>query len=246
MSKIHIQFLDSVNWRSALPADFVLNDNEVHVYRINISANHHLLEVFLTTLMPAEKERGGKYFQLKDKQRFILSRGAQRDILGRYLNQPAAQVAFELGANKKPFLVTDSTPAIQYNITHAGDWILLAVSNNPVGADVEFVDREFQFNDILEENFSQEEIAFINKNTPAENFYLLWTRKEALLKATGQGLGEHLKVTPSLNGTHPLSPELLCSDKTWEVSSFNLPGGYTGSIANLHGASRLMFFDINF
>jgi 4'-phosphopantetheinyl transferase len=74
----------------------------------------------------------------------------------------------------------------------------------------------------------------------------LWTRKEALLKATGQGLGEHLKVTPSLNGTHPLSPELLRADKSWEVNSFNLQDGYTGSIANLYGAVRLAFFDIDF
>ncbi|RWY53778.1 4'-phosphopantetheinyl transferase family protein [Mucilaginibacter gilvus] len=246
MGKVHIQFLDIVNWRSALPADFVLNGNEVHVYRINISNNLHLLDAFLATLMPAEKERGGRYFQLKDRQRFILSRGAQRDILGRYLNQPAAEVAFALGGNKKPFLVTDGKPAIQYNITHAGDWILLALSNEAVGADVEFVDNEFQFNDILEEHFSKAEIAFIGQGTPAENFYLLWTRKEALVKATGQGLGEHLKVTPSLNGTHPLSPQLLCPDKAWEVSSFNLQGGYTGSIASVYGASRLMFFDINF
>ena len=246
MGKVHIQFLDDVNWRPARPADFVLNDNEVHVYRINISTNLHLLDAFLAKLTPAEKERGGKYFQLKDRQRFILSRGAQRNILGRYLNQPAAQVAFALGDNKKPFLVGDGKPAIQYNITHAGDWILLAVSNEAVGADVEFVDRGFQFNDILEEHFSLAEIDFIDENNSAENFYLLWTRKEALLKATGQGLGEHLKVTPSLNGTHPLSPELLRADKSWEVNSFNLQDGYTGSIANLYGASRLAFFDIDF
>jgi 4'-phosphopantetheinyl transferase len=49
-----------------------------------------------------------------------------------------------LGNNKKPFLVSDGRPAIQYNITHAGDWILLAVSNEAVGADVEFVDKGFQ------------------------------------------------------------------------------------------------------
>ena len=246
MGKVHIQFLDDVNWRLALPTDFVLNDNEVHVYRINISTNLHLLDAFLATLMPAEKERGGKYFQLKDRQRFILSRGAQRNILGRYLNQHATQVEFALGGNKKPFLVTVDKPAIQYNITHAGNWILLAVSNEAVGADVEFVDKEFQFSDILEEHFSPAEIAFIDQNTPVENFYLLWTRKEALLKATGQGLGEQLKVTPSLNGTHTLSPELLSADKTWEVSSFNLQDGYTGSIANLYGAARLIFFDISF
>jgi 4'-phosphopantetheinyl transferase len=246
LGKVHIQFLDDVNWRPARTADFVLNDDEVHVYRINISTNLHLLDTFLATLMPVEKERGCKYFQLKDRQRFILSRGAQRYILGRYLNQPAAQVAFALGNNKKPFLVSDGRPAIQYNITHAGDWILLAVSNEAVGADVEFVDKGFRFNDILEEHFSLAEIDFIGENNSAENFYLLWTRKEALLKATGQGLGEHLKVTPSLNGTHPLSPELLRADKSWEVNSFNLQDGYTGSIANLYGASRLAFFDIDF
>jgi 4'-phosphopantetheinyl transferase len=97
LGKVHIQFLDDVDWRPALPADFVLNDNEVHVYRINISTNLHLLDAFLATLMPAEKERGGKYFQLKDRQRFILSRGAQRDILGQVFKPTGGASSFCIG-----------------------------------------------------------------------------------------------------------------------------------------------------
>jgi 4'-phosphopantetheinyl transferase len=97
LGKVHIQFLDDVNWRPALPADFVLNDNEVHVYRINISTNLHLLDAFLATLMPAEKERGGKYFQLKDRQRFILSRGSATLYFGPVFKPTGGAGSFCLG-----------------------------------------------------------------------------------------------------------------------------------------------------
>lgn len=230
----------------ASPTGIVLHPGDVHVYRIGISSNLQHLQAFSGTLTSAEKERGQKYHQLKDRQRFVVSRGAQRNILARYLGQNPADISFAIGDNKKPYLHNPGGINIQYNITHAGDYILLAFSNNPVGADVEYIDPNFPFDDILGEHFSEEEVSFINQSNKAERFYLLWTRKEALLKATAQGLGEHLKVTPSLDGGHWLPAELLGADNDWEVSSFSLPGSHIGSVASLGNKAVLHFFDVCF
>lgn len=246
MGRVNIRFLNEVDWQHATPGDFIMDDGEVHVYRIHIGSNLHWLPAFAATLTPSETERGNKYHQLKDRQRFVISRGAQRNILGRYLNQPAHALQFVLGDNKKPYLPAEGSAGLQYNITHAAEWILLAVSRTPVGADVEHIDTAFPFADILPEHFSQEEVEFINSKDQHDRFFTLWTRKEALLKATGQGLGEHLKSTPSLDGAHELPYILLSAEKDWQINSFNLIDDYKASIAAGSEIHQLHFFDISF
>ena len=246
MGRVSNRFLNEMDWQHVTPGDFVMHDGEVHVYRIHIHSNLHWLPAFAATLTTSETERGNKYHQLKDRQRFVISRGAQRNILGRYLNQPAHALQFILGDNKKPYLPAQSGVNLQYNITHAGEWILLAVSHTPVGVDVEYIDTVFPFADILPEHFSQEEVGFINSENQHDRFFTLWTRKEALLKATGQGLGEHLKSTPSLDGAHELPGILLGAEKDWEINSFNLIDDYKASIAAGNEIYQLRFFDVSF
>lgn len=246
MGSVHNRFLNEVDWLQAMPADFVMNDGEVHLFRIHIGSNLQLLQAFAVTLTPSETARGNRYHQLKDRQRFIISRGAQRNILGRYLNQPAEELQFILSDSKKPFLPAHSGASIQYNITHAGQWVLLAVSYSAVGADVEHIDTAFPFADILPEHFSREEIAYINGGNRHDRFFTLWTRKEAMLKSTGQGLGDHLKFTPSLDGIHELPSILLGAEEYWQINSFNLTDSYKASMAAGNEIRQFRFFDVSF
>jgi len=235
------RFLNDVLWQDAALQKLVINNNEVHVWRINISQNIKLLEQFEALLTAEETLRAGKYRQQKDTYRFIVSRGAQRIILGRYLNTPPAQLQFVLGDNKKPYLIGDSGETLHYNLSHSGDWIVLAIAQLPVGADVEFVDPVFPFQDILEDNFSREEVDHIG--TSPDRFFTLWTRKEAILKATGQGLGDHLKITPALDCEHTLDTLLTGADKNWQLNSFNIAPGYISTVVCEDAGQDLIFFD---
>lgn len=246
MGKVYNRYLDEVDWQTADAGPLVLGDDEVHVYQVQISSNLHRLEIFSATLTPAEKDRGSKYHQLKDRQRFVVSRGAQRDILSRYVNQPAAALEFILGDNKKPFMRNTNGHHLHYNVSHSGDWIIIAISRFAIGADVEEVDSALQFEDILDEHFSTQEVAYIRQGNTAERFFTLWTRKEALLKATGQGLGEHLMITPSLDGENILPLGLLSSQYDWQINSFLLAPGYAASVATTHAADNFSFFEIRF
>ena len=246
MGKVNIRFLVKVTWQPTPQGNLVLKEGEVHAYRINIAANLHAIPSFNATLNAEEIERGSKYFQQKDRQRFIVSRGAHRSILARYLNKLPAKIEFAIGNNKKPRLLNGDGPGIQYNISHAGQWILLVIAKTDIGADVEYIDQRFAFRDILEEHFSADEVAFINQKDPVDRFFKLWTRKEAFLKATGQGLGGHLRQTTSLDGEHVLPGNLLGCEKNWQVFSFDLYSGYTASITTENNNCQLMFYDINF
>jgi 4'-phosphopantetheinyl transferase len=194
-------------------------------------------------LNAVELVRAGKYLQRKDHDRFIVSRGAQRIILGWYLNTPPQQLKFVLGDNKKPYLFSKNGNLLHYNLSHSGDWIVLAIATLQVGTDVEFVDESFKFQDILPDNFSMDEAAYIKQENSTERFFTLWTRKEAILKATGQGLGEHLQITPALNGEHPLHHTLTGVDKNWILSSFSIQPGYISSVVVEDAGQSFIFFD---
>lgn len=240
MGKITNRSLTDVTWQNAT-ATWPVITGGVHVWRIDIGQNLQSLKKLTQLLNPAESLRAGKYKQQKDNQRFIVSRAAQRIILGRYLQTPPAELEFILGDNKKPYLLGNDGDVLHYNLSHSGNWIVLAVAQSPLGADVEFVDPAFPFQDILEDNFSREEVDYIGTST--ERFFALWTRKEAFLKATGQGLGDHLKITPALDGEHALNASLTGADKNWQLNSFALHDGYISTVVFEDAGQELMFFD---
>ncbi|RFZ90714.1 hypothetical protein D0C36_17285 [Mucilaginibacter conchicola] len=245
MGTLTNRFINNVNWETTAGELALPQQDEVHVWRIQISANIYRLDDLRKLLTPEEISRGDKYHQLKDRQRFVVGRGLQRIVLGKYLNQEPARLNFVLGDNKKPYLPAGDGMELHYNVSHSGNWIMLAVSQDPVGADVEFIDSVFPFDDILPEHFSANEIAYIKSLDKTNLFYKLWTRKEAFLKATGQGLGEHLRDTPSLDGEHELKANLYGAHKDWNQQSFFVADGYMASVAAV-GEWWLKAFDINF
>jgi 4'-phosphopantetheinyl transferase len=235
------RYLYNVMWQSAPVGDFMIQTNEVHVWRINISQNIGRLKQFEALLTPEETMRAGKYKQQKDTYRFIVSRGMQRVILGRYMRTSPGALEFVLSDNKKPYLLNKSSNNLFYNLSHSGDWIVLAISDVSIGTDVELIDPTFPFQDILADNFSRAEIDYIGISH--QKFFKLWTRKEAILKATGQGLGDHLKVTPALNGEYDLNTLLKGADKRWTLHSFDIAPAYISTVVYASTERRMQFFD---
>lgn len=227
--KIHNQFLDSVEWKNGADCDFAVA-GKVDTWRINISANLPLLNDFLSLMDPGEIARANRFLKPKDKNRFIVSRGALRNIMGRYTGQAPASIQFTEGPNKKPF-IADTTKPIYYNISHSGDLLLLAVSGAEVGADVEFIDPAFNYKEVLQETFSAAEADLVKKNNRPETFYLLWTRKEALLKASSKGLDDELKAIPGLDGEHFVEGNIIGSDSDWNLKSFKVSEQYIATIS---------------
>ncbi|WP_428331032.1 4'-phosphopantetheinyl transferase family protein [Mucilaginibacter sp.] len=243
--KITNQYLPGVSWVNANECGFKVNDT-TDVWRINISLNIALLDYFTTVLNENELVKANRYFQTKDKNRFIVSRGALRILLGQYLNYSPSAIIFGIGVNKKPYIKTPEDVNLHYNISHSGDWILIAIAASAIGADVEFVNPSFNFNDILEDNFSAAEISYIKQTSSVERFFMTWTRKEALTKATEKGLDQDLKLIPGLDGENYIDSIIAASANNWLINSFPVSDTYVASIANNLSAKKLMFWNADF
>jgi 4'-phosphopantetheinyl transferase len=239
--KIRNYYLEDITWLASAYGDFDITVN-TDIWRINISANLSYLDNLSALINAAETVRAKRYLQARDRNRFIVSRAALRIILARYLNQQPALIEFETGANKKPFL---KDFPVHYNVSHSGDWILITVAKTPVGADVEKLDPGFDYKDIITDYFSAGEAKYIKDDHTHSHFFLLWTRKEALTKATAKGLDEDLKFIPALNGEHAVEPDLLGSTSDWKVNSFELSPGYLAACAAVGSAGRLRFRDVD-
>lgn len=241
--KIYNSFLNKIEWQKAARAALAIYQNVVHVWRISISDNLHLVDGLLPILNPAETERANRYIFEKDRNLFIISRAAQRIILGGYLDLAPTLLQFLSGPNNKPYIGNSGPLNIQYNLSHSKNYALLAVSKEIVGCDVEYIDATFKHGEILTEHFSPNEAGYINLQNSTLRFFTLWTRKEALLKGTGQGLTYNLKHTAALDGLHPTHPSIVGSEYNWQVNSFLVSDDHMGTVATPYDKPEFHFWD---
>jgi 4'-phosphopantetheinyl transferase len=232
--------IDSPDWR----------DNAVYklsgatdVWLISISSHIQWLDHYHGLLSADEEQRSGRYHQQKDRERFIVSRGVLRTLLGGYLNTPAADIVFKIAPDKKPF-VNPHGVNLEYNTAHSGGYILIAIAGSPVGVDIEQMQPDFPYMDILEHSFSPLEVAHIHRaDVPLYKFYNLWTRKEALLKATGKGIDDDMAHIPCIDGEHIIPAEIIGSNRHWLINTFNVDENYVCSVAIESQKINVNFFN---
>jgi 4'-phosphopantetheinyl transferase len=213
---IDISFNETILWKKASNSDFHIGEN-IDVWLVKVSEHLSLLRTYSAFLQADEIARANRYLRKEDHDRFIISRAALRLILSKYTGQQAEAIKFALEPNRKPYMPGSN---IQYNLSDSGDQVLIAISRHPVGVDVEYIKPTFYYDTILPLNFNQAEVDFINEADSSHRFFILWTRKEAILKATGIGLTDHLKQVPSLDGFHKMDGGLIATKNDWNLLSF--------------------------
>lgn len=241
-------FLADIAWLDAGDCSFKI-DNSIDVWKISAGLNATQIENFKPMLSGDEIDRAGKFYRQQDRDRFITSRAALRIILGKYLNLLPETIQFAPGLNKKPYIKNSTRHNLQYNLSHSGDTILLAVADTVLGADVEFVNHNFGYREVLADNFSAEEVNYISEADSIHRFFKLWTRKEAITKATAQGLDCDLRLLPGLDGTTTVADGIIASDQAWLINSFDLSSQYVASVASSPFIGRISFFalaEVNF
>lgn len=202
-------------------------DDAVAVFRFQLPEQTILP---LALLQPDEISRAERYHRMEDRQRFVYARGLLRILTGRYTGQSPEQVRFTKDANGKPVLANGAGWHI--NVSHSGRWILLAIGKSNLGVDVEQIQLQFTFDDILATSFSLSEQAYIGAGTDSRRrFYQLWTRKEALIKATGKGMDDDFSRIPSLDGPHRTESQIMGGTGDWQVMSFAISAHYSGAVA---------------
>lgn len=242
MGTLTIREIGNLNWGKAFSAE--LEPNGLHVYRIPVSKDPLVLAQLSAVLNAGELERAYRYMKVQDQHRFISGRASLRQILSHYTGLSPAGIEFSTGKGHKPGLI--SHPETCFNLSHTADWILLAISRFEVGVDLEFIQSEFRYREVVEAHFTEAERNYLNLDGLDRRFYEIWTRKEAFLKATGQGLGDHLNLSPALAGHHELSPQLDGSDLHWQLMAFNLDEDYVAAVAGVEGIESPCFMDYEY
>jgi len=128
---------------------------------------------------------------------WVAARIALRRILGRSLGLAPAQVALEAGANGKPRLAPGPRPDLRFNLSHSGDFALVAIrQDHEVGIDVERTRADVDGVAISRDTFGVDEHeAAFGVTGSGERFFRSWVRREALAKASGRGI-----LSPPLPG----------------------------------------------
>ena len=142
-----------------------------------------------------ERDRASRFIFAKDTARYVLCRAVLRLGLGWYLGVLPEEVALTTGYRGKPRLSKDSS--LHFNVTHSEDLALIAFTTiGEVGIDAEALCRDVEALEIASAHFTQEEAQRIaaagSPYEQAGRFLRYWTRKEAVLKAAGCGIGDGL------------------------------------------------------
>lgn len=179
-------------WLS-LPADLTLSSGEVHVWRASLDQPAWRFQKLAQTLSADEHARGERFRFERDRRRFIASHGVLRAILGRYLGVEPAQLQFCHRPYGKPALAeTSNRSALRFNMSHSHELALYAITRDrEVGVDLEYIRPVPDAEQIAERFFSAwENAAFqaIPADLKREAFFTCWVRKEAYVKARGNGL----------------------------------------------------------
>ena len=234
----------TTNWE-ALPIAALPNaGSAVAVYRVPIAENRLHTPRLYALLTEAEQQRAHRYHAEADYYRFIVSRAALRLLLGARLGQAPTELCFVPGTNKKPLLAAPT--ALHYNVSHSGNWVLIVIASVEVGVDVEKINPDFPFQEVLEHSFSLLEQAYIKEQLTPAAFYRLWTRKEAFVKATAQGIEADFSSVPALDGVHHWSATHPSPITEWTVSSFVPAASYAAAVAypSAIPASEMRFYDV--
>lgn len=160
----------------------------IDVYFIDVNVPNDVVDALAELLADPERTRADRYRFADDRRRSIVARAATRRIAGRYLDADPRGLAIVEEEHGKPALVPRD---IEFNASHSGDLVALAFAKEtPVGVDVE---RRRHLSDVLglaRRYFSAEELAVVSAATDADAAFLaIWTAKEAIVKASGKGIG---------------------------------------------------------
>jgi 4'-phosphopantetheinyl transferase len=195
----------TAGWRPP-PPELILSPTDVHVWRVPLVQPAEPLAALARTLSDDERARAARFHFERDRTAFTAARGALRTLLGRYLDHPADQLAFGYRDKGKPYLLTPAGE-LRFNLSHSGQLALLAfVRGRELGVDIE---QRRPLSDLLalgRTSFSPGEYAALCRLPPADHlhaFFSCWSRKEAFIKTTGEGISQLAAFDVSLAPGEP-------------------------------------------
>jgi 4'-phosphopantetheinyl transferase len=171
------------------PNSPVLDPQTIHVWQADLTVPAAHLARYEAWLAGDERERAARFRFERDRNRYIAGRGMLRLLIGRYLQQAPEALDFSYSKYNKPGLPGSE---LQFNLAHSGELALFAFGlHDALGVDLE-AERPLRDALAIARRFfspsERESLASLPEDQQASAFFRCWTRKEAFIKAVGEGL----------------------------------------------------------
>ena len=225
-------------WQNS-PYKRILADDRVHVWRAGLDLPTAKIDKLANFLSTDEIARANKFHFMEHKRRFIAARAILRQLLGNYLKISPERIEFEYGNCGKPRLAASmGNSSLQFNISHSQEYALYGFTNHHlIGVDLEYLREMENITELAKRFFTNREFQLIANSTGREQqktFFLLWTAKEAYLKAIGMGLSSFLTdIELSLDGANPKLQAIkgkLATVSNWSMYHFIPTANYMAAI----------------
>ncbi len=216
-----------------------LAEEEVHVWYAELELSESSWRSFARVLSPDERCRAERFRNVRDQKCFVGVRAVLRCLLARYVGVAPEALRFRYGHHGKPDLIYPEAPTLRFNISHshcAAAWAF--TPSRDIGIDLEQVRLMPDLLSIADAFFSERErtvLSVLTTDEQASVFFHWWTQKEALLKATGEGLIGLLSqielgsvVAPQHSISFSFSP---LKAAPWVIHDLTLIPGYAAAVA---------------
>ncbi len=223
--------------------DVLDEEGDVTVWQASLDLPPLSLQRCLEVLSAQERKRMDKFHRPEHRRRYGASQGQLRWLLANYLDHSPHSLQFGRQQWGKPYVKSAS---LHFNISHSRDCLLIAVSRtSTLGVDVEVIHPLSSMEAMARRCFAAQELAYwsgIAQEDRTGVFFRLWTLKEALMKATGRGLGLGTKrCVFALDPPRLLSlPEEYGKVRDWQIVELLIEGDFKASLCVLGKGARVV------
>ena len=217
---------------------FQLLEGQIHIWSFPTKVSPHVVAAFERAIVPEERHRARRFRFDHLYASFVVAHGALRHLLGHYIKCNPTEVSFVYGMKGKPALAFPSS--IQFNMTHSGDLAVIALTlRREIGVDLEQIRPMSDMQQIADRFFCPEEASEVMSAPETEReraFFRCWTRKEAYIKATGDGLSAPLNsfrvtVHPDVPARFVHVQQSVTEAETWTLHDLQVAAGYAAALA---------------
>ena len=227
-------------WR-AEPTELTQPWDRVDVWKVWLDSAELSTEALPGILAPDEVERARRFHFDRDRTRVTACHTALRNILARYLQMSAVEIRFRYERNGKLEIAEmQNSDGLRFNLSHSSGLAVIAVSSGrAVGVDIEKVIPKSECLEIARRFFSEREyqaLSAIHESERQRAFFACWTRKEAFVKAIGDGLSYALpEFSVGVAPDAPAAIEEVIADPNavfrWSLANLHSEDGYVGTLA---------------
>lgn len=228
--------------------EFRTAPNSVDIWTVPIRTTEPVVGEMKQSLSSDERERALRFYAEEHRHSFIIGRGILRAILAFYISARPEDLIFNYGSKGKPYL--KNHPDVHFNLGHSADRAVYAVAGNELGVDIELIKQVRDWQKISERFFSlreSDELRRLGPDQQMAGFFACWTRKEAYIKATGEGLAAGLNKFSA--GANPSRSEgAIETDEAgqsshWYFKDLRVGDQYAGAVVTQFAKCQIHAFN---